>query len=56
MPRKESKAVPEGNGPTSQDAYKMITWEELPRVVSEMWGEAFGEHKENLRRISVKPA
>ena len=47
MPRKESKAVPEGNGPTPQDAYKMVTWEGLRQAMLETWGEAL----ENLRRI-----
>ena len=40
MSRKESKAVPEGNDSMPQDAGKMITWEELQRVVKETWGEA----------------
>ena len=35
MPRKESEAVPEGNGPIPQDAGKIVRWEELPRVVKE---------------------
>ena len=51
MQRKKSKTVHEGNGPTPQDAYKMITWEELLRAVSETWGEAFREYKEDLRRM-----
>ena len=54
MPRKESEAVPEGNVPTSQDAYVMITWEELRRVLSETWGGAFGEYKEDLRRVDQR--
>ena len=32
MLQKKSKAVPEGDGPTPQDAYVMITWDELRRV------------------------
>ena len=51
MPRKESEAVPEGNGPIPQDAGKMITWEELRRVVKETWGETLKEIKENLRSM-----
>ena len=39
MLRKKSKVVPEGNDPTPQDAYVMITWEELRRVMWEMWDE-----------------
>ena len=35
MPWKENKSVPKGNGPIPQDAEKMITWEELRRVVNE---------------------
>ena len=41
--RKKSRVVPEGNGPTPQDAYVMlggITLEELRRVMmSETWDE-----------------
>ena len=33
MPQKESEAVPESNGPIPQDVGKMVTWEELRRVV-----------------------
>ena len=51
MPRKESKVVPEGSGPTPQDAYTTITWEELRRVLSESMGKSFGEFKEDLRCI-----
>ena len=47
MPQKESKAVPEGSGPTPQDAYKIIIWEELLQAVSETRGEAV----DNIRRI-----
>ena len=47
MPPKESKAVPEGSGPTTQDPYKMMTWEELRHAESEAWGEAFREYKED---------
>ena len=43
MPRKESEVVPEGDNPTPQDAYVMITCEELRRVLSETWDEAFGD-------------
>ena len=49
MSRKESEAVPEGNGPAPQDTGKMITWEELRQAVSEMWGEVTREYKEDLR-------
>ena len=56
MPRKESMTVPEGNGPTPQDAGKMVTWEELRRVVKETWGEALKEIKEDLRSINQRVA
>ena len=56
MLRKESKIVLEGNGPTPQDAYVMITWEELRRVLSETWGEAFGKYKEDLRSMDQRLA
>ena len=55
MPRKESETVPEGNGPTPEDAYKTVTWKELRRVVSETWGEAFREC-EYLRRMDQRLA
>ena len=51
MLRKKSKAVPEGNDPTPQDAYKMIIWDELRRVLSNSMGKAFEELKEDLRSI-----
>ena len=56
MLRKKSKVVPEGNGPTPQDAYVMITREELRRVLPESMGKAFGEFKEALRRIDQRLA
>ena len=56
MLRKKSKTVPEGNGPTPQDEYVIIIWEELRRVVSESMGEAFGEFEEDLRRINQRSA
>ena len=56
MPRKKSKAVFEGNGPTPQDAYVMVTWEEIRRVLSKSTGKAFGEFKENLRGIDQRLA
>ena len=34
----------------------MITWDELQRVVSETWSEAFGEYKEDLRRMDQRLA
>ena len=46
MPRKESKAVSEDNGPIPQDAYVMLggtTREELRRVMSETIGKALEE-------------
>ena len=55
MLRKKSKAVPEGNGPTPQDAYVMITWEELRRVLSESMGKRFGEGFEKDRLAFSKP-
>ena len=54
MSRRESKAVPKGSGPTPRDAYEMVTWEELRRAVSEIWGEAIREFKEDLRRIGQR--
>ena len=56
MPRKESKAVPEGNAPTPQDACKMIIWKELRRVLSESMGKPFGEFKEDLGSIDQRLA
>ena len=49
MSRKESVAVPGGNGPSPQDAYE----EEIQRVMSEM-GEALKEIKEDLRSIDQR--
>ena len=54
MLRKTSKAIPEGNGPPPQDAYKMITWEELR--LSESMSKSFGEFKEDLRSIDQRLA
>ena len=34
----------------------MITWDELRRVVSETWSEAFGEYREDLRRMDQRLA
>ena len=51
MPRKESETVPEGNGPTPQDAYK----EESRRVMSEM-GEVLEEITEDLRSMNQRIA
>ena len=56
MPWKESKAVPEGNGPTPQDAGKMVTWEELRQAVSGMCGEVLREYKEVLRSMDQRLA
>ena len=56
MLRKKSEAVSEGNGPTPQDASKIITWEEIRQAVSETWGEAFREHKKDLRRMDERLA
>ena len=56
MPQQESKAVPEGNGSTPQDAYKIITWDKLRRVLSESMGKSFGEFKEDLRSIDQRLA
>ena len=45
MPRKKSKAVPEGNGPIPQ--YVMlggITLEDFRRVISQVWDEVRGEN------------
>ena len=51
MRRKKSKAIPNGNDPTPRDAFLVITWEELRRVLSESMGKDFGEFREGLRRI-----
>ena len=56
MPRKESEAVLEGNGPLPQDAGKMATWEESKRVVKETWGEALKEIKEDLLSMNQRVA
>ena len=56
MPRKESEAVPKGNVPTPQDAYEIITWKKFRQVLLETWGEAFGEYKEDLRRMDQRLA
>ena len=56
MPRKESEAVPEGNGPIPQDVGKMVTWEELRRVVKKTWGEALKEIKEGSRSMNERVA
>ena len=54
MPRKESGAVPEGNGPISQDAGKIITWEELQRVVKEMGGGDLKEIRKDLKSMDQR--
>ena len=51
MPRKESEAVPEGNGPTHQEAYE----EGLRRVMSEM-GQVSKEIIEDLRGVNQRVA
>ena len=59
MLRKQSKAVPEGNGLTPQDAYVMLgelAPEELRRVMSETIGKALKEFKEDVRRINQRLA
>ena len=56
MLRKKSKAIPEGNGPTPQDAFVMITREELRRVLSESIGNFFREFKGDFRRIDQRVA
>ena len=56
MPGKKSKAVPESDDPTPQDAYVMVTWEYLREVLSESMGKIFGEFKEDLRRIDQRLA
>ena len=56
MPRKESEAVPEGNGPTPQDAYEILggtTLEEIRRIVLEV-GKALKECTENLKRANQR--
>ena len=54
MLQKKGKVVTEGNDPTRQDVYVMITWEELRRVLSESMGKAFGELKEDLKWIDQR--
>ena len=52
MPRKESKAVPEGNGPIPQVAYAMpggITLKDFRRVMSEVWDRKLDEHTDEMR-------
>ena len=48
MPRKESMAIPEANGPIPQNAYVWIrgikTLEDLRRIMSEAIDEAFDKH------------
>ena len=56
VPRKESKAILEGNGPVPQYAGKMVTWEELRRVVKEMSGEGLKEIKKDLRNMNQRLA
>ena len=56
MLRKKSKAVSEGNAPTPQDAYKIITCEKLRRVLSESMSKAFGEFKGDMRSIDQRLA
>ena len=56
MLQKKSKAVPEGNGPIPEDAFVMITREELRRVLSESIGTAFREFKGDFRRIDQRVA
>ena len=56
MPHIESEAVPEGKGPISQDIGKMVTWEELRRVVKETWDEALHEIKEDSRSMNQRVA
>ena len=52
----ESEAVSESNGPTPQDAGKMVTWEELRQAVSKTWDEALKEVKEGSRKIDQRVA
>ena len=56
MPRKESEAVPEGNGPIPEDVGKIVTWEELRRVTKETWGEALKDIKEDSRSMNQRVA
>ena len=52
MPRKESEAVPEGNGPIP--VLGGITLEDVRQAVSEMWAEVLGEYKEDLRSLDPR--
>ena len=54
MPRKESEAVPEGNGPTPM--LGGITLEELRQAVSETWGEALKDIKEDFKSTNERVA
>ena len=56
MPRKEREAVLKGSGPISQDAGKMIPWEELRRVVKSTLGEVLKEIKDDLRSMEQRVA
>ena len=54
MPRKKSKAVPEGNDSIPQDAYVMlggVTLEGLRRKMSEAVDKAFNKHFGNKPEI-----
>ena len=52
MPRRESEAVPEGNGPVPQNAGKVLLWEELRRVVTETWGKVKGDLQNMNQRVA----
>ena len=52
MPRKKSKAIPEGNGPIPKDAYVIIggiTREKLRRVMPETMGKTLEEFKKDMK-------
>ena len=54
MLQKKSKVVPDGNGPVLM--LGGIALEELRRVMSETMDKAFGEIKDDLRRINQRLA
>ena len=54
MPRKESMAVPEGNGPIPMPGG--ITLEDFRRLMSEVWHRRLDKLTEDLRRTDQRLA
>ena len=55
MPRKKSKAVPDGSGPVPQDTSRLlggITMNEISKVVSKVLNKSSDEWEKNLDRMS----